>query len=311
MMPQMDGYELHENIRGTPQFSHIPFVFLSALSDSVQIRRGKEAGADDYLAKPFDPQELVAVVRGKVLRSKNLQQGSEQCYDSYRKKVIHTLSHEFRTPLVAINTGTDLLIERKGTIEESKVRHLLEAIQRGGRRLEQLVNDFMSLQQIEAGIAKRVHDAHANHQKVSDLLNTFRESNTEWLAEERFALSITDQSEGASVRVYAPQVLDILSRLTHNSVKFKLKILTIDLVAYRQLEEVFIEVRDRGIGMDPDRVREAVDVFGQIDRDKLEQQGGGLGLAIANRYAVLNGGRLEFESRKGGGAVVTLVLPQV
>ena len=62
MMPQMDGYELHQNIRNTPKFSHIPFVFLSALSDSSQVRRGKEAGADDYLAKPFDPQELVAVI---------------------------------------------------------------------------------------------------------------------------------------------------------------------------------------------------------------------------------------------------------
>ena len=74
-------------------------------------------------------------------------------------------------------------------------------------------------------------------------------------------------------------------------------------------EEVVVEVRDRGVGIDLERVREAVDIFGQIDRDKLEQQGGGLGLPIASRYASINQGRLEFERRKGGGTTVSLILP--
>jgi signal transduction histidine kinase len=59
------------------------------------------------------------------------------------------------------------------------------------------------------------------------------------------------------------------------------------------------------------KIREALNAFGQINREKLEQQGGGLGLAIASQYAAINGGRLEFKSRDGGGTVVTLVLQLV
>ena len=50
-------------------------------------------------------------------------------------------------------------------------------------------------------------------------------------------------------------------------------------------------------------------VFGQLDRERIEQQGGGLGLAIASRYATINKGRIEFERRAGGGSIVSLVLP--
>ena len=309
MMPQMDGYAFHEKVRGRTDLAHIPFIFLTALNDAAQIKKGKSEGVDDYLGKPFDPDELLSVVRGKVKRSNSLRRSSEERYDSYRKKVIHTLSHEFRTPLVAINTGTDLLLERKGAIEEQKVRHLLEAIQRGGRRLEQLVNDFMALQQIEAGVAKRVHDAHASYHLVSDIARGFKEHAEELVGKEGFNLTLSDKSDGAKVFVYLPQINDLLGRLVSNSIKFKLKVMTVDIVTYRQEEDACIEVRDRGLGLDPERVREAIDAFGQLDREKLEQQGGGLGLAIANKYAHLNGGRLEFDARKGGGSIVTLLLP--
>ena len=72
-----------------------------------------------------------------------------------------------------------------------------------------------------------------------------------------------------------------------------------------------IEFRDRGVGFDPAKVREAIEAFGQINRERFEQQGGGLGLAIAHKYAVINGGKLRFAQREGGGAVVSLVLPAI
>ena len=63
MMPKMGGFELHEMVRKNPDCSHIPFVFLTALDDKADIEHGKEVGADDYLCKPFEPRELLAVVK--------------------------------------------------------------------------------------------------------------------------------------------------------------------------------------------------------------------------------------------------------
>jgi two-component system sensor histidine kinase/response regulator len=311
MMPKMDGYELHNLVRRKSELAHIPFLFLTALGDSGEVMRGKEAGADDYLVKPFDPQDLLAVVKGKVQRSRSLRSVSEEKYDSYRKKVIHTLSHEFRTPLVAINTGTELLLEQHGNFDTHKVQNLLEAIRRGGIRLERLVNDFMLLQQIDAGIAKKLFDTKGGPRNPSELVAQFLTMRGEAIAEEKASIKFDDLTQGESrINVYEPHIHDILWRLVSNAIKFSPDCREVEICVYVQEADLVIEVRDRGIGMDVAKVREAVDVFGQIDRDRLEQQGGGLGLAIASRYAKINHGRLEFENRRDGGTAISLVLPR-
>jgi len=310
MMPTMDGYELHHRVREKSELSHIPFVFLTALGDNVEINKGKETGADDYVVKPFDPKDLLSLVKGKVARSKTLKNFVEERYDSYRKKVIHTLSHEFRTPLVAINTGTELLIDQHGHLDEKRAQHVLEAIRRGGQRLERLVNDFMLLQQIEAGVAQRLYNNRKSKRPVSDTLNSYSEAKSDFIKAEGFNFKLVDSTDGAEFEVYEAQIFDILDRFVSNAVKFKSDKLELEIHASTYDGKVAIEVRDRGIGMDVKRVKEALDVFGQLDREKLEQQGGGLGLAIASRYAAINHGSVEFENRKGGGSVVTLILPK-
>lgn len=307
MMPSMGGYELHESIRKVSDYAHIPFIFLTALGSHDEVSRGKETGADDYIVKPFDAKDLLATVKGKVSRSRKLRSVADERYDAYRKRVVHTLSHEFRTPLVAINTGTELLMEQELSDRE-KTHRLLEAVRRGGQRLERLVNDFMLLQQIEAGVAQRLYDTRAAVRPVSELVQLFLEGQSKHI-ECLPPCNLRNECNGSKIFVYEPHIHDILGRLMSNAVKFKLDDPLVDLRLRCENEQVLIEVSDRGRGIDPARAREAIDLFGQIDRDKLEQQGGGLGLAIASRYASINRGELRFERRVGGGTVVSLVFP--
>lgn len=309
MMPRMDGYELHEVVRTKPELSHIPFVFLTALDDSSEVKRGCEAGADDYLIKPFEPEQMLAVVRGKVKRSRTLRRLSEERFNAYRRRVVHTLSHEFRTPLVAINTGTELLLDQSQSLKPAKVQDLLEAIRRGGQRLERLVTDFMLLQQIEAGLAQRMYDSHAEPRVIAKIASSFADCNVEQLRAGGFTLLYQDDGMDARSRVYEPQIMDILSRLLDNAVKFRNNDYTIELLVFERGAEVIVELRDRGLGIDERKVQEALEAFSQIDRDKYEQQGSGLGLNIASRFAKINGGRLELKRREGGGSVAALVLP--
>ncbi len=69
MMPEMDGYEFYSYISTKPEWNHIPFIFLSAKSSPEDIRIGKMLGADDYLVKPVDAQDLIASVKGKISRN--------------------------------------------------------------------------------------------------------------------------------------------------------------------------------------------------------------------------------------------------
>ncbi|AKD58225.1 response regulator [Spirosoma radiotolerans] len=68
MMPQMDGYQVLEAIRRNPGLAHLPFVFLTAKSDMVDLRRGMSLGADDYLTKPFMIKDLLAAVESRLKR---------------------------------------------------------------------------------------------------------------------------------------------------------------------------------------------------------------------------------------------------
>lgn len=71
-MPDMNGYQLYERVRENPRWTIIPFIFLTARTLDSDIRYGKELGVDDYLTKPIRANDLLAIVRGKLRRSKQL-----------------------------------------------------------------------------------------------------------------------------------------------------------------------------------------------------------------------------------------------
>ncbi len=62
MMPVLDGWQVCEQVRGDPDVADIPIVFLSARAQEADLARGRAAGADAYITKPFDPIELVTLV---------------------------------------------------------------------------------------------------------------------------------------------------------------------------------------------------------------------------------------------------------
>jgi putative two-component system response regulator len=73
MMPEMDGYELLESVRSTPQGVTVPFLFLSARTERNDVSRARSLGVDDYLFKPFDAPELVNAVRARLDRRRQVE----------------------------------------------------------------------------------------------------------------------------------------------------------------------------------------------------------------------------------------------
>lgn len=66
MMPELDGYGVFEGLNKNPKTASIPFIFLTAKSEKVEIRKGMNLGADDYLTKPFEEQELLDVIECRL-----------------------------------------------------------------------------------------------------------------------------------------------------------------------------------------------------------------------------------------------------
>ncbi|MCU0567485.1 MAG: response regulator transcription factor [Oculatellaceae cyanobacterium Prado106] len=85
MMPQMDGYSLVEHVRKNPRTSWIPVLFLSAKGQSQDRVKGLNTGADVYMVKPFEPEELVAQVESSLKQASRLIQRQDKGSDSAPK----------------------------------------------------------------------------------------------------------------------------------------------------------------------------------------------------------------------------------
>ncbi len=304
MMPGIDGYRLNTELRKHSEWCNIPFIFLTALASKSDLELGRSFGCDEYLTKPFDPDALIALLRGKLALSKDRAKKREERLDRYRRRIIHTLSHEFRTPLVAINTGTELLLEQFGEIEAAQVKRLLESVHRGGIRLQRLVDDFMTLQQIDSGVASTTARELSRQISLLRIADVAVECFQEVSRQERMHIII---EHDASVKTYAPiinvydiHVISAVQRVLSNACKFAGQNHEITLSISSDVEFASLKIRDNGPGMSQKMAQEAVETFVQIDRDRLEQQGCGLGLTISSYFVALNGGELVFNQPKDG-----------
>ena len=81
MMPEMDGYSLVKHIREEPITNRIPVLFLSAKGQSQDKVKGLNEGADVYMSKPFEPEELVAQVESSLKQIKRWEQGRPKGLD--------------------------------------------------------------------------------------------------------------------------------------------------------------------------------------------------------------------------------------
>ena len=113
-MPRMNGYQLYEEIIQNPDWVAIPFVFLTARAMDSDIRFGKELGVDDYMTKPFNPDDLVAVVRGRLRRAQQLASVSQhvvtEAGDARRRFDCRCTSNRHQSPSRVVPRAADSLV---------------------------------------------------------------------------------------------------------------------------------------------------------------------------------------------------------
>ena len=157
MMPRLDGFGLLAALRADERTRAIPVIMLSARAGEEAAVEGIDAGADDYLIKPFSARELVARIAGTLalarLRQESalrLEQVNRELAAAARSKseFVANMSHEIRTPLNAIIGMTSLL--QRSPLDGAQSEYA-EVIRASGEHLLNLVGDVLDFSKIEAG----------------------------------------------------------------------------------------------------------------------------------------------------------------
>ena len=306
IMPGMDGFALLEQIKQRPELLRLPVVFLTAAQDRELLLRAFDAGAVDYVTKPFMPEELLARVNAHV--------GLKQTRDRLervareRQELVNLVAHDLKNPLTSVLFASDILLNN-GTRPE-RVPRYLEMIHDSAQDALGYIRRYLEAQ-ADGVLSRQSAAAETVAAPLPEVLS--------WLSR-RYGLQL--ESRGLHLRVQAPAqcrpvAIDMLvlrqvaENLVSNAMKYAPES---DIeIAVRSSAPGFWQllVEDRGQGIPPARQRELFKPFSRLsEADPSNGMSSGLGLSLARQIVTTAGGQLWYEDRDGGGARFVIELPE-
>jgi signal transduction histidine kinase len=312
MMPDIDGYGVLIELRSDPATATIPFIFLTAVVARSAMRKGMEFGADDYLTKPFSQEELLGTVKARLEKQAALDEKYSQKVADLHQVMIHSMPHEFRTPLIGILGASKWLMAELGNLEQEVIMRMLETIYRSGERLERLIEHYLLYAQVEVAMLDAAKLNAIRSQKVDEpglSIQFVAFQNAERERRQNDLVMAVKERE-VSVQISSDNLNKIVTELIINACKFSKSGTPIELDTVIDDRHYTLNVTDHGRGMTQEQITN-IGAYVQFERTLHEQQGLGLGLILAKRLADLHGGSLTIDSVPGEYTKVSVNLVRV
>ena len=325
MMPIMSGHDLLKAIRCDDALRATPVILLTARAGTEARVESLEAGADDYVSKPFNEEELLARIKNQLrihAQERELETKATQLQHLYSKleaintelrelslrksEFVSIVSHDLRTPLAAIDGFVDNLLDCIGGPLTDKQRRYLDRIKSNIGRLVRMINDLLDLSKIEAGTMR----LDSKTLVIADLAETVVDNLHMLAREKHLSLRATTTDKHLVVRGDPDKLTQVLTNLIQNACKFTPAggEVRLDIDA-GEAGFVRLCVADTGCGIPPEEVPHVFEKFYRGTSSHGEARGAGLGLAIAKHFVELQQGRIWVESAPGQGSRFYLTLP--
>jgi signal transduction histidine kinase len=302
MMPRLDGFGLLRALRSNPRTQTIPVILLSARAGEESTVEGFEAGADDYLVKPFAARELLARVRTHLQLARLRREWASELERANREleAFSYSVSHDLRAPLRAIEGFSKGLLEDYGQTHDPRLREDLERIVSSSTRMFALIEDLLGLARItQVALQKKPVELTALARGV--------------VAELRRGSPACDGSvevaDGLTARGDERLLTIALENLIGNAVKFTSRRTRPHIVIGQEQHgaETVFYVRDNGAGFDMKRANRLFTPFERLHHPS-EFDGTGVGLATVHRIITRHGGRIWAEAAVDQGATFFFTL---
>lgn len=291
MMPKTDGLTLCRHLKANPATAGLPVVMLTALTSRDSLLRGWEAGADEYLFKPFHPTELVTRIR-TLLENVRRRDAAERAQRELEQEVLRVSEHERRQigqelhdGLASHLTGVSMLAQSLLKARESETDELITA---DAAKVERIVNLSSQGAEQARAMARGLNPVKLDDEGLPAALETLAEDQ-----ERQFDIRCTFEHQG-ELPDLSPDVAINLYWIAHESVRNAIKHAEASHVTVRLVtgtDEMTLEISDDGTGLP-----EGTDLEG------------GMGFTTMRYRADMVGARLRIRNRRDGGVRVVATL---
>jgi two-component system sensor histidine kinase/response regulator len=303
-MPEMDGFQTLELLKADAATAQIPVIFLTAArKDPQSIERGLQLGANEFLTKPIDTEELLVRVR-MLLRVKKLETELERTKADFTAMLVHDL----RSPLSGIKSVLEYFkesFEHKNSLDSEQVL-LFDSVNDSAERMLGLINDILDLSKLESGnITLDVQDVDL-HLVVDMITRDFRMQ----FKKKEATIDVDLPKDLPQVKIDINRIGQVLMNLLSNALKFipkggNVKVWVSEEQQHNPVtndEDRFLKVsvRDNGMGIPAEELPFIFDRYKQASTaKKTKVKGTGLGLAVCKLIVEAHGGNISAESEVG------------
>ncbi|WP_310992175.1 sensor histidine kinase [Aequorivita marina] len=291
--------------------------YVMALVTDITIRKNQElqiVELNNQLEQKIEKRtaalkESVIDLKQEVAKRKDAEDKMKESLRKERElndlktKFLSLVSHEFKTPLSGILTSATLAGKYTEAEQQDKREKHLRTIKSKVKYLNNILNDFLSIERIESGKTTYKFDTFPLSKVVNEVIY-----NANMLLKEDQTINYPENIDDISV-FFDEKILELsLSNLINNAIKYSPESTTIDVVVIPEKESLRIKIIDEGRGI-PEKEQKFI--FNRYFRaeNALLDQGTGIGLNIVKSHLESLGGTITFESQENKGSTFTISFP--
>lgn len=310
MMPDLNGFDTAVILKKDPTTQEIPIIFLTALNNPNDLVKGFQVGANDFLTKPFNKEELVMRVMHQIqlVAAKRIivrQNEKLKRTISNRDKMYSVIAHDLRSPMASIRMVLNLAVNVVSPeMVGDEIFGLLDKANRESEETHDLLDNLLKWTKSQTGRLNVVYQDLDLDDIVPGVVDIFK-----MIAEmKKIDLKYLPAEEKLIVRADNDMIKTIIRNFLSNAVKFTPEGKGIEVFYTREGDFARVSVRDHGVGVEPERV-ETIFHKGETTYGTGGEEGSGLGLQLCQDFARKNGGEAQVESTLGEGSTFSFTIP--
>ena len=311
MMPEMDGYEVARRKDEIEDIQSIPFLFVTALSDTNSMVKGFKAGCSDFITKPFNTEEILIRIHHQIINVENrriINSKNEELKSLIRNrdKLYAVVAHDLRSPLGTIKSVLDILDENLNSeIIGFELYDLLHATTESADELFGLLENLLFWTRTQMG--KLIFQP--KEIKITDAVTDAIKATSSMSNIHRIDISYSDNTGNATVLADKNMITTVIRHILANAIKFSDEDSSIEIETKIVDNQLSCSITDHGCGMD-DEVKQALQQQISITTTgKHQEEGTGLGLTLCREFIRAHNGNLSFESEMNVGTTFTFTIP--